>query len=136
MSELINQFILDLNHAWQIGDFAAVANSYHEEVVLLPPDSGAPICGRAAVVESYRGFNEQATLANFRVTELKVYPFDASIDRATASVHMVLMRFEVEYHLAGANYWESGLEVYTVVNNPAPQIIWRSQCTLDNRILD
>jgi hypothetical protein len=46
------------------------------------------------------------------------------------------MRFEVEYQLDGINYWESGLEVYTVMNNPAPQIIWRSQTVLDNRILD
>lgn len=135
MTESINQFIHDLNRAWQKGDFTAVANAYHEEVVLLPPDSGPPICGRAAVVKSYQDFHEQATLNDFRITELDVYPFGATSGEAMV-VHMVHMRFEVEYQLDGINYWESGLEVYTVMNNPAPQIIWRSQTVLDNRILD
>lgn len=135
MNEIIVQFIRDLNHAWQKADFTVVANSYHEDVVLLPPDSGPPICGRAAVVESYRDFHDQATLADFRITELNVYPFEGSSSLAP-TVHMVHVRFEVEYQLEGINYWESGLEVYTVINNPAPQIIWRSQSILDNRVLD
>ncbi len=135
-TQTIETFIRELNSTWQRGDFTALENFYHENVVLLPPDSGEPIQGRAAVIESYKDFNEQAMLTDFRITGLHAYPFGSTIDDPNSTIHMVHMRFEVEYQLDGRNYWDSGLEVYAVVGNTEPQIIWRSQNVLDNRTTD
>ncbi len=132
----IETFIEELNSTWQRGDFSALGNFYHENVVLLPPDSGEPIHGRAAVIESYKDFNEQATLAEFRITEWQAYPFGATTSDPDSTIHMVHMRFEVEYQLDGQNCWDSGLEVYAVMSDSEPQIIWRSQSVLDNRVTD
>ncbi len=132
----IETFIEELNSTWRKGDFAALTNFYHENVVLLPPDSGEPIHGRAAVIDSYKDFSEQATLAEFRITELQAYPFGATPSDSDSTIHMVHMRFEVEYQLDGQNYSDSGLEVYAVVGNTEPKIVWRSQSVLDNRLMD
>lgn len=134
-TESIETFIQELNSTWQRGDFAALENFYHENVVLLPPDSAEPIHGRTAVIESYKEFNEQATLSEFRITELQIYPF-GSTTSVDSAIHMVHMRFEVAYRLDGHNYRDSGLEVYAVMSNTEPQIIWRSQNVLENRITD
>ncbi len=132
----IEAFIEELNSTWQRGDFTALGNFYHENVVLLPPDAGEPIHGRAAVIESYKDFNEQATLSEFRITDLQAYPFGGTTSDPDSTIHMVHMRFEVEYQLDGQNYRDSGLEVYAVMSEREPQIIWRSQSVLDNRVTD
>ena len=64
-----NDFLLALNNCWQTGDLAALAEYYHPDVVLLPPDMGEPIRGRQAVIESYQDFLEAATLEHFDAYE-------------------------------------------------------------------
>lgn len=123
----IRQHILNLNEAWRSGRFDALGDFYHPDVVLLPPDAGAPILGREAVVASYREFAEAAELYGFEVTALDIFPFD--------SVSACHMRFDIDYRVDRGRFHESGLEVY-LVEHPTgsrtqPVIIWRSQAVLD-----
>jgi ketosteroid isomerase-like protein len=125
--ERTNQHILSLNATWQSGHFDQLANFYHPDVVLLPPDAGAPITGRGEVVASYQEFADAATLHEFQVTSMDTFVFDD-----TAVCHM---RFEIEYETDSGRFRESGLEIYVVVNATSdttqPAIVWRSQAVLD-----
>ena len=59
--ERIRKFLLDLQRCWSAGNSEDLPGFYHPDVVLLPPDLGAPIRGRDAVVASYREFLDAAT---------------------------------------------------------------------------
>ena len=114
------QLIHRLNDAWLAEDIDSIVACYHPGVILLPPDAGAPIVGRDAVVSSYVEFSSQAKLLDFQVTELHTYPIDA-----LSAVHM---RYDVTYQLDGDHYEESGMEVYWL--DDSPLIIWRHQMVL------
>jgi hypothetical protein len=133
--EQASKHILSLNEAWQAGRFDLLDRFFHPDVVLLPPDAGAPIVGRAAVVASYLEFAKAATLNEFVVSSLDVYPFDGAT--------VCHMRFEIDYQINTGHFRESGLEIYVVTDSPAdsradstsdatqPTIVWRSQNVLD-----
>jgi hypothetical protein len=145
----LRQFLMALNRCWTSGDHEALAAFYHPDVVLLPPDLGAPIRGRDAVVASYREFADSARLLDFQVTDLDLHSFSAAsaaddglraadpAARADHLVHMAHMRFDVTYELAGSRYQEQGLEIYTVLEGAGGlEIVWRAQLVLDSRLAD
>ncbi len=108
-----------LNEAWQHADWAAVTRCYHPDVILLPPDAGTPIVGRDAVLQTYREFVEMTELHAFEIQDTSAFTFGT-----TAIVHMA---FEVDYTLEGLRSREAGLDVYTIVAQPEPLIVWRNQ---------
>ncbi len=126
------QFIERLNQAWLGADYATLECLYHPDVVLLPPDAGEAIVGRAAVLASYREFHAAASVTRFQVQSLNVYDF-----AATTVAHM---RFDIEFKFSsdasdGPHQSETGLEVYTLIEQPgphaaSPQIVWRAQFAL------
>ena len=126
------QFIEHLNQAWLGEDTLTLERLYHADVVLLPPDAGEPIVGRAAVLASYRDFHAAASVIRFEVRSLEVYEFVA-----TTLVHM---RFDIDFKFSidasdVPHQSETGLEVYTLVEQPEtpaqnPQIVWRAQFAL------
>ncbi len=127
--EAVRTFLTALNECWQQGDLAAIADFYHPDVVLLPPDMGAPIRGREAVVGSYRDFLDAATLKQFEITRLDVFPFDG------AGTLMAHLSFDIAYSLDGDDYVEKGLEVYTLAERDSEmKILWRHQAVLDSRL--
>ena len=122
-------FLTALNECWQRGDLVAIADFYHPDVVLLPPDLGEPIRGVDAVVGSYRDFLDAAQLNHFAITRLDVFPFDGT---DTLVAHLA---FDVAYTLDGDDYVEKGLEVYTLAEREgAMKILWRHQAVLDSRL--
>ena len=131
-AETARGFLIDLNQCWQRGDLAAIADYYHPDVVLLPPDLGEPILGRDAVVDSYRDFLEAATLKNFEITSLEIFPFETGGNSATFVAHLA---FDVAYSLDEDVFIEKGLEVYTISEQDGEmKILWRHQAVLDSRI--
>ncbi len=125
-------FILALNDCWQQGDLAALEQFYHPDVVLLPPDLGAPIRGREAVVASYLEFLQAATLNHFEVLDLQIFPFAGSSGTATFAAHLT---FAVNYTLDGETYVEKGLEAYILSEDAnGLKILWRHQSVLDSRV--
>lgn len=140
-TEPVRDFLLALNQRWMAGELERLAEFYHPDVVLLPPDLGLPIRGRDAVVASYREFAEAATLEAFHITSLDITPFtgqpEAQAMTSTAGVHVAHMRFDVAYELDGSRYREQGLEVYTVLDNGSGlAIVWRAQLVLDSRLAE
>lgn len=124
----IIHLIEGLNAAWQRQDWHAVGACYHPDAVLLPPDAGAPIVGRSAVLASYQEF-AAAQLLEFTATDFEVFEFG---DHGVCH-----MRFSVEYRLGETQHKERGLEVYMVAQVPeVPQIIWRSQSVVEIQALD
>ena len=122
-------FLLALNACWQTGDLAALAEYYHPDVVLLPPDMGEPIRGRTAVIQSYQDFLEATTLEHFEVTGLEVFSFPTT--------HMAHLTFSVSYTLDGDTYVETGIEAYTLGEfDGRLKILWRHQSVLDSRLAD
>lgn len=117
-------FIEHLNASWVDQNYAALADCYHPEVVLLPPDVGTPITGREAVITTYRDFHALVNVREFEVTELSFFPHTAAT--------MCHMRFAITYELNDRVMHESGMDIYTIVPGPenAPVISWRAQITL------
>jgi ketosteroid isomerase-like protein len=124
----VRQFLLDLHDCWPRGDLQQLARFYHPDVVLLPPDLGPPICGRDAVVASYREFLDASTLETFTVESLEIFPFEAQ----DGGVYMAHLTFDITYELGGRRYAEKGLEVYTVREQAGElQVLWRNQMVLE-----
>ena len=115
MTDHVNQ----LNQAWQDRQFDALAQFYHPNVVLLPPDAGPPIVGRDGVVASYQDF-AAAELVDFTAEAIDTFEFGD-----TGVCHL---RFQIEYLLEGSRYRERGVEVYVMTRVGGElAIIWRSQ---------
>jgi len=132
-AETVGQFITTLNECWQRGEVDRLTEYYHPDAVLLPPDLGAPIRGRDAVVSTYRDFLEAAQLDRFQTTGLDVFSYPAG-DGGTYGAHLT---FEVDYTLDGSRYQEKGLEVYVLqVSAGRLQIVWRQQSVVDSRLAD
>lgn len=130
----VRQFIVNLQECWQAGEVDRIADFYHPGVVLLPPDLGAAIRGRDAVVDSYRQFLSAATLERFDITALEVFDFDIAGGNAPCMVHL---GFEIAYELTGERYVDKGLEVYAVADDGGrPCIVWRTQHILDSRLAE
>lgn len=138
-TDQVRDFLLALNDCWQSSDLTGLPDFYHPDVVLLPPDMGEPICGREAVVGSYREFRQAATLKDFQVSGLEIFDFpfsDANGDTRFAS-HMAHLTFTVAYELEGDDYVETGMEVYALAEvEGALKIIWRHQSVLDSRLAE
>jgi len=131
--ESVGKFIASLNECWQRGELDRLADYYHTDVVLLPPDLGMPIRGRDAVVSTYRDFLEAARLDRFRTTGLDVFSYRAG----DGGSHVAHLTFEVDYTLDGSRYEEKGLEVYVLQEiGGRLQIIWRQQSVLDSRLAE
>lgn len=127
MKKQLEAFIRGLNDAWQREDWPQVSACYHPNVVLLPPDTGAPIIGAGAVVETYREFAQAARLIRFDIPQLDIYSFENS--------HMIHMQFTLDYLLGDEHTRDSGLEIYAVPDRPRPVIVWRNQTILKHRLI-
>ncbi len=125
MDDTIVSLVRRLNAAWQSEDWGTLESCFHQQVVLLPPDTGAPIIGARAVVDTYREFAAAAELLSFTETELEVFSF--------GTTHMAHMRFEVDYRLGIERSVESGLEVYAITTEATPLVVWRQQLLLTHR---
>ena len=129
----IGDFIRELNACWPRGDLDALARFYHPDVVLMPPDLGAPILGREAVVASYGEFLGAATLERFHVTALDTFSFTGADNPET--MHMAHLAFEIDYLLDGERYLEKGLEIYALLETARElRIVWRQQTVTDSRL--
>jgi len=150
----IVQFLENLNTAWLTRDYAALERLYHADVVLLPPDAGAPLLGRDAVIATYRDFHSVCSVERFDVTEVSSWPFEATHPAVTANSEtptltttMVHMRFEIDYRFITSDsapdpsdktntspiQAEQGMDVYALQRSAPdanPVIIWRAQFTL------
>jgi hypothetical protein len=118
--------------------------------VLLPPDLGEPIRGREAVVESYGEFLRAARLNRFDITGLETFTFEPAPEigrsplggrgrdeRPGHRTHMAHLEFRIIYELGGERYVDTGLEVYTVVEEGGRcSIVWRGQTILDSRLAE
>lgn len=122
------RLIARLNDAWLSQDYTALSQCYHPDAVLLPPDAGAPIIGREAVISTYRDFHALVTLRKFEVTEQIFFPYPST----TLSTTMCHMRFTIAYELNALSMQESGMDIYTIVDDQVtgPVIAWRAQITL------
>jgi ketosteroid isomerase-like protein len=118
MKEL-ETLVRDLIRAWREGRYEDLERFFHPDAVLLPPE-GAPIVGRAPLVESYREFDSVAVVHEFTAHEVIAHAFGG-----TAVAHM---RFGIDYEIDGGRSRESGIEVYAIdTSGSEPLVVWRTQ---------
>lgn len=123
-------FVDALNQAWQQQDWPTLAEMYHTNAVLLPPDLGDSLLGRDAILQTYRDFASQATLHRFAVTDLQTHSF--------AHCEVLHCAFEADYSVAGNRSQDDGTEIYvTELNNLGRRVIvWRQQIIHSARSVD
>ena len=122
MSEAVESTVRQLNNLWLRGDYDALAELFHQDAVLLPPNSPYPIVGRAAIVDGYRRFGDMGDIHEFEIVDLRTYTFDAA-----AICHM---RFNIDYAINEQRFQESGTEIYALQRaGECWQIVWRTQIT-------
>lgn len=122
MSDAVEKTIRKLNECWLRGDYPALAGLFHQDAVLLPPQSEQPIVGREAIVDGYRRFGDMGDIHEFEIVSLHTYLFDH-----TAICHM---RFNIDYAINERRFRESGMEIYALRRaDERWQIVWRTQIT-------
>lgn len=122
MSDAVENTIRQLNQCWLRGDYNALAELFHDDAVLLPPNSSHPIVGRTAIVDGYRRFGEMGDIHTFEIVALDTYLF-----HDTAMCHM---HFNIDYALNDQRFKESGVEIYTLTCvDEEWKIVWRTQIT-------
>lgn len=129
-TETQERFIEHLNACWQTERWDELAAIYHPDAILLPPDLSDPIRGRAAIIESYRNFAEQASLQSFSTPQIDCYEF--------ACTKVVHARFRIAYRLGQQDAEDEGLEIYVLEQQSeaeAPVIVWRQQIVEQSRTL-
>ena len=120
MSDAVEKTIRRLNACWLRGDYDALADLFHDDAVLLPPNSPHPIVGRTAIIDGYRRFGEMGDIHAFEIVAVRTYRFGA-----TAICHM---RFNIDYALNEQRYKEAGTEVYALsAAGEDWKIVWRTQ---------
>lgn len=114
-------FIDSLTSAWLERDWSTLAAMYHCNAVLVPPDAGPALVGRASIVDTYRDFYARAQLNHFRIVETREHHF--------AHSHVVHCDFEIDYCLDDQRSRDCGTDIYLLeASDPAAlQIIWRQQ---------
>ena len=122
MTDAVEITIRQLNQCWLRGDYDALARLFHDDAVLLPPNSRHPIVGRAAIVDGYKLFGEMGDIHEFEIVAVNTYRFGA-----TAMCHM---RFNIDYALNEKRFKESGMEIYALARvDEEWKIVWRTQIT-------
>lgn len=119
----LEQFIRDLNQTWQSHRYDDLYDYFHDNVVMLPPNSSKPIVGSESMVQSYRQFGSMGTIHVFEITDLSLHHY--------SSVTMCHMRFHVDYEIESGRYREDGIDVYAIdTSGPKPKVVWRTQIAL------
>lgn len=127
MSQTAIALVGRLNKAWQTHDFEAVTDCFDPQAILLPPDLGAPIQGRAAIVDTYRTFAEVGELIRFDEIELTAHEY--------GTTQIVHLEFEIEYRLADQQRIDQGFEFYVIASDGPARIVWRQQVITSSRDL-
>jgi len=122
VSNAVENIIRQLNEYWLRGDYEALAGLFHDDAVLLPPNSQRPIVGRAAIIDGYRRFGEIGDIHEFEISAMQTYLFTGAA--------MCHMHFNIDYAINERRFEESGVEIYALSGaGESWKIIWRTQVT-------
>lgn len=106
------------NAAWLGSDPAGVAPLFDEGVVMAAPDGRPVLEGKAAMVQSYVDFCEQATTHEFEVLDHAV--------RVSGDAAVARFRFRVRYEHGGAEHDETGAELMVLARRDEGwRVVWR-----------
>ena len=122
-SDAIWRAIAGANQAWLRGDPAATAPLFAPDVVAVPPDLGATVRGRDAMVQSFVDY----------VAQVKTHHFTegARSIEVLGDVAVATYRFDVRYEVGGAIHDEVGQEVLVLTRTDGQwRVIWRTQLTV------
>jgi uncharacterized protein (TIGR02246 family) len=107
-----------INTAWLEGHPERLPELFHDRVAIMGPDGTRYAEGKEAVVESYRGFAEQATVSEYRESDGRVDLYDA--------VAVVSYRYDIEYTINGQTSREGGRDVLVLEKQGGRWLaVWR-----------
>jgi ketosteroid isomerase-like protein len=107
-----------ISAAWLEGQFERLDDLFHDRVVIAGPDGTRYAEGKEAVVESYRGFGQSATVSDYRESDGKVDVYDA--------VAVVSYRYDIAYSIDGQSSQETGRDVLVLEKHDGRwRAVWR-----------
>ena len=112
------EFVRRINAAWLEGHPERLDELFHDRVVIVGPDGSRYAEGKEAVVESYRSFGQQATIADYRESDGKIDIYDA--------VAVVSYRYDIDYTIDGQSSREAGRDVIVLERHDDRWLaVWR-----------
>jgi uncharacterized protein (TIGR02246 family) len=129
MDELTNanekevwEVIQRINSAWLEKQSERLGELFHDRIVIVGMDGRRYGEGRAACVDSYRGFSEQATVSFYQESDRQVDVY--------STVAVVAYRFEIEYTMNGETSRDMGRDLFVLEKeNERWLAVWRQVAT-------
>ena len=120
LTKEIETLINRINNDWMNDRIENLDQYFHKQVVMIVPGTYKKITGREAMVDSYRGFTEEADVSDFQISDLQIDVFGDSA--------IALYTFRIKYRVETTNYDESGLEILVLKHyDERWKIVWRNQ---------
>ena len=119
VTQEIKTILEDINLAWQENRLQDLRKHFHDHMVLVAPDFEVRFEGAEACVGSYSDFIRQATVEQFKNSDLQV---DLCGETVIASY-----RFEIGYKLEEESHRDCGRDIF-IFNREKDQwkAIWRT----------
>lgn len=117
-AEVIRAIVRKMNDAW-LGKRYEDIGEYLDPDVVIASDSGERVCGRDAIVDSYRKYDAAATTHEF-------VPGDIDVD-VVGDTAVAVCPFRVTYELGGRTYRETGKELLVLSQASGEwKVVWRT----------
>ena len=121
-SEAVRHIIDQINALWQSKQYKEIRRYLAEDVVILPPGFTDRVEGRDAYVQSYRDFDQNATVHEFSPDEPQIEIFE--------NTAIAICPFSIKYELTDTLYRERGSDILVFSRiSSAWRIIWRTMVT-------
>lgn len=120
--EEVEGFIREINGAWVGGRPGDLKGYFHEDMVIFAPGFEMKGEGREACLKSYEDFVSQATVDEFKETDMVI---DLWGNTAVATY-----RFEVSYKINGQKYRDFGRDLFVLIREDGRWwAVWRTMIT-------
>jgi uncharacterized protein (TIGR02246 family) len=107
-----------INAAWLEKRPDRLSELFHDRIVIVGPDGQRFGEGKAACIDSYRSFSEQAAVGSYRETDPQVDVYD--------TVAVASYRFVIEYTIADKVDREAGRDLFVLERQDARWLaVWR-----------
>lgn len=118
----VREVVSRLNEAWPARRWDELLDVLDPDVVVAPTDGGPRVIGRAAVIDSYRDFLDQAVLHDFEMGRAAIDVF--------GNTAVAVCPYTVDYEIESGRWRESGRDVLVLRCAGATwSVVWRTVLT-------
>lgn len=115
----IAALVRTINDCWIEGRYDDLHRYFHDAMVLVMPGFEQRVEGAEPIIDSYRGFGEQATIHAFEAQEAQVDIVGSTAITATP--------FAIDYDFEGTRYRETGIDLLVFTREQDGWLVrWRT----------